>query len=84
MPDSESKIRKVLTEDIKWFITIGTVIISITVSYMSLMGEMAILKVQADAMRNEIATIQNNHLVHLQQAVDKVSDKLSAHIEQDK
>jgi hypothetical protein len=84
MTDSESKIRKILTDDVKWLLTIGTVVVSITLSYSSLMNEVNVLKVQADNMRESIATIQNNHLVHLQNAVDKISEKLSAHLEQTK
>jgi ribosomal protein L20 len=81
MPDSESKIRKILTDDVKWLLTIGTVVVSITLSYSSLMNEVNILKVQSDNMRSEIAVIQNNHLAHIQAAIDKISEKLSAHLE---
>jgi hypothetical protein len=48
------------------------------------MNEVNILKVQSDTMRESIATIQNNHLAHLQAAIDKISEKLSDHIEHDK
>jgi hypothetical protein len=84
MPDSESKIRKILTDDIKWLITIGTIIVSITVSYMALMNEINVLKVQQDNLAKEIYAIQNNHLVHLQSSIEKLNDKLSAHLEQSK
>ena len=82
MSDTESEISKVLTEDVRFFLTIGTVIVSITISYMAMMNEINVLKVQSDAMRNDIATIQNNHLAHLQAAIDKISDKLSTHLEE--
>jgi hypothetical protein len=81
MPDSESKIRKILTDDIKWLITIGTIIVSMTVSYMALINEINSLKIQQDMLAKEISLIENNHLVHIQAAVDKVSEKLSAHLE---
>jgi archaellum component FlaF (FlaF/FlaG flagellin family) len=81
MPDSESKIRKILTEDIKFIIMIATVIVSITVSYMALKNDINLINASQDMLAKEIYTIQNNHLVHIQAAVDKISEKLSAHLE---
>jgi hypothetical protein len=72
---TESKVNKILTDNVKWLLTIGTVVVSITLSYSSLMNEVNILKVQSDTMRESIATIQNNHLAHLQEAIEKISDK---------
>lgn len=83
MPDSESKIRKILTDDLKFLITIGTVIVSITVSYMALMNEINLLKVQQDNLIKEVNMIQTNHLVHIQNALEKLDEKLSAHLEKD-
>jgi hypothetical protein len=81
---TESKIRKILTDDIKWLTTIGTIIVSITVSYMALMNEVNVLKIKQDNLARELSIIQTNHLVHLQQSIDKVADRLSAHLEQTK
>lgn len=71
---TEGKVNKILTENVRWLINIGVVIVSITLGYAFLSTQIAVLQSRVD-------TIQNNHLVHLQAAVDKLSDRLLEHIE---
>lgn len=65
---------KKLNEEIKFIITIGTVIVSVTLGY-------AFLATQIAVLQNRVDTIQNNHLVHIQTAIDKLSERLTQHIE---
>ena len=81
MPDSESTIRKILTEDIKFIITLATVIVSITMSYMALRNDINLINARQDTLAVEIGKIENNHLVHIQEEIIKISEKLTLHIE---
>jgi peptidoglycan hydrolase CwlO-like protein len=81
---TESKLNKVLTENVRFFLTIGSVIVSITLGYSFLSTQIAVLQ-------NEVDTIQNNHLKHIEssikdlsEAIKEVSNKVSDHIENDK
>lgn len=71
---TENKVNKILTENVKWLITLGTVLVSVTLGYSSLCTQIAVLE-------NKVDTIQNNHLVHIQAAIEKLSDRLTTHIE---
>jgi peptidoglycan hydrolase CwlO-like protein len=81
---TESRLNKVLTENVRFFLTIGSVIVSITLGYSFLSTQIAVLQ-------NEVDTIQNNHLKHIEtsirdlsEAIKEVSNKVSDHIENDK
>lgn len=59
----ESKIRKIFTEDVKWLITIATIIVSIMLSYGSIITKIAVIDTR-------LTTIETNHLVHIQKAIE--------------
>jgi DNA repair photolyase len=62
-------IRKILNEEIKWLITLATIIISITLSYGAIVTKIAVVEQRLD-------TIENNHLVHIQNSIQRIDERV--------
>lgn len=58
------KVKDFFSQDlVRWLITIGTILVSATLSWASVKTDIAVIN-------QRLTTIENNHLVHIQSSLD--------------
>lgn len=55
-------------------------VVVVTLSYASLKEKIAVLDTKLKSIDDQVGEIKENHLQHLSQNIDKLSDKLTEHI----
>lgn len=65
MENNEIKVKKWLTDEVKFILQFGTVLVAIVLGWSSLSTEQALLKQQLNR-------IETNDLVHVQEVLDKI------------